>query len=115
MFWENLKELEAEEFKQLTGMSPEKFTAMAAVIRQCERRKRRPSRRHKLAVEDRILLTVSYWREYLLSFGCWREGQVRSRLAREWGVHASTVMRTVDHVEHELIRCRQFRLPFSEH
>ena len=55
----------------------------------------------KLGVEDQLLITLEYWREYVPYF----------HIGKSWGVHESTVCRIVRKVEQLLIRSRAFRLP----
>ncbi len=68
MIWEQIKGLKPEAFKRLCGARPETFAEMATVIRQHETRKCKAGRPAKLSVEDLLLLTLSYWREYRTFF-----------------------------------------------
>jgi hypothetical protein len=55
----------------------------------------------KLSVEDQVLMTLEYWREYRTFF----------HLARSWGIHESSVWRTIRRVEDILTRSKAFTLP----
>jgi hypothetical protein len=55
----------------------------------------------KLVVEDQVLLTLEYLREYRTMF----------HIATSWGISESTVSRIVKRVEDILSRAREFRLP----
>ena len=55
----------------------------------------------KLAVEDQLLITLEYWREYRTYF----------HIAKSWSIHESTVCRIVRKGEQLLIRSGAFRLP----
>ena len=55
----------------------------------------------KLSIEDQLLITLEYWREYRTYF----------HIAQSWGVHESTVCRIVHRVEEQLIKSRKFSLP----
>lgn len=55
----------------------------------------------KLSVENQLLIALEYWREYRTYF----------HIAQSWGVHESTVCRTVHRVEDKLINSRKFSLP----
>jgi DDE superfamily endonuclease len=55
----------------------------------------------KLSLEDQILVTLQYWREYRTYF----------HIGETWGVSEATVCRIVHHVENTLIRSGRFRLP----
>lgn len=58
----------------------------------------RPS---KLSVEDQVLMSLEYWREYRTYF----------HIGQSWEVHESTVSRIVRKVENALIRAGIFQLP----
>ena len=47
----------------------------------------------KLSIEDQLLITLEYWREYRTYF----------HIAQSWGVHESTICRTVHRVEDDTI------------
>ena len=68
MYYEAVKELNAEGFKRLTGVRPDVFEQMVRVLREAESRKKKSGRPSKLSVEDKLLLTLSYWREYRTQF-----------------------------------------------
>jgi len=54
----------------------------------------------KLSVEDQVLMTLEYWREYRTFF----------HLARSWGVHESSVWCTIRRVEDILTKSKAFTL-----
>ncbi len=102
MSYEQVKDLRPAEFKRYCGVEPETFRRMVEVVSNHLRKKRRVSGRPtKLAVEDQVLLTLEYWREYRTLF----------HLATSWGLHESSVCRTIRRVEDILTRSRAFRLP----
>ncbi len=55
----------------------------------------------KLVVEDQVLLTLEYLREYRTMF----------HIATSWGISESTVSRIIMRVEDILSRAREFQLP----
>ncbi len=98
MFYADLKNKPEGPFKRLTGVRPATF------IEMCEALKAHlPSggRRPKLCVEDRLLLTLMYWREY----------RTEAHIAETYGVSESTVCRTIHAVEAALMLCGTFHLP----
>ncbi len=99
MRYEAVKDLNAEGFKRLTGVKPEVFGQMVGVLRQAETKKRKAGRPSKLGVEDKLLLAMSYWREY------------RFHIAASYGLHESTANRIITQVEDTLIRSGAFSLP----
>jgi hypothetical protein len=102
MSYEQVKDLSPAEFKRYCGVRPETFRQMVEVVSSHLSRKRRVSGRPtKLLVEDQVLMTLEYWREYRTFF----------HLAKSWGIHESSVWRTIRRVEEILTKSRDFKLP----
>jgi hypothetical protein len=102
MSYEQVKDLPPAEFKRLCGVQPETFRRMVEVVSSHLSRKRRVSGRPtKLSVEDQVLMTLEYWREYRTFF----------HIAKSWGLHESSVWRTIRRVEDILTKSRAFKLP----
>lgn len=102
MSYEQVKDLRPAEFKRYCGVQPETFHRMVEVVSNHLRKKRRVSGRPtKLSVEDQVLMTLEYWREYRTFF----------HIARSWGLHESSVWRTIRRVEDILTKSRAFQLP----
>lgn len=93
--------MKPEEFKRLTGVKPEVFAQMVGVLRGAEEQKKKAGRSSKLSLEDRLLLALSYWREYRTQF----------HIAASYGVHESTVNRIVTRIEDILMTSGKFSLP----
>lgn len=100
MSYDTVKHLKPAEFKRLCGVRPETFEAMMSVLRQAEADKPigRPS---KLSLEDQLLMTLEYWREYRTYF----------HIGQSWGVNESTAYRIIKKTEARLIGSRAFTLP----
>lgn len=98
MFYADLKNKPEGPFKRLTGVRPATFLDMCEALE-----KHLPSggRVPKLCREDRLLLTLMYWREY----------RTEAHIAETYGVSESTVCRTIHAVEAALMRSGKFRLP----
>ena len=102
MSYEQIKDLRPADFKRYCGVEPETFRRMVEVVsRRLTRPRRRTGRPPKLSVEDQVLLTLEYWREYRTFF----------HLATSWGLHESNVCRVIRRVEDILTKSRAFRLP----
>lgn len=102
MSYEQIKDLPPAEFKRYCGVRPETFRKMAEVVSYHLSQQRRVSGRPtKLPVEDQVLMTLEYWREYRTFF----------HLATSWGLHESSVWRTIRRVEDILTKSRDFKLP----
>ncbi len=100
MNYENVKNLEQGDFKRLCGVSKETFAAMREVVSEHKRAGRR-GRKSNLSIENQLLLTLSFWREYRTLF----------HLGRDWGLHESNVSRLVRRIEDILIKSGRFSLP----
>jgi len=90
-----------KQFKRRTGVYPETFAEMEAVLLQREERKEKQGRPAALSAAEQLLLTLEFWREY----------RTFAHLGDDWGLHETTVQRTVERVETALIASEQFRLP----
>ena len=102
MSYEQVKDLPSAEFKRYCGVQPETFGKMVEVVSCHLSRKRRVSGRPtKLPVEDQVLMTLEYWREYRTFF----------HLAKSWGLHESSVWRVIRRVEDILAGSKAFKLP----
>ena len=101
MRYEAIRELKSEAFKRLTGVKPEIFKQMVGVLREAETCKKKSGRPSKLPLEDKLLLAMSYWREYRTQF----------HIAASYGLHESSANRIITQVEDTLIRSGAFSLP----
>ncbi len=105
MFYENIKDYAPEKFKRLTGVTPETFAIMVDALRRAMRVFGRPP---TLCLQDRLLMTLMYLREY----------RTYEHIGETYGVSESTVCpsahlptRTVKRVENALISDERFHLP----
>lgn len=102
MSYENIKHLSPEKFKRLCGIKPDTFRHICAFIgEELERTQKKPGRPTILSIEDQVLLTFEYWREYRTQF----------HIANSWGLSEPTVCRIIRKVEDILKKCPDFRLP----
>ena len=100
MTYDAVKHLKPTEFKRLSGVRPETFEAMVTILRQIETQKL-PGRPSKLSLEDQLLMTLEYWREYRTYF----------HIGQSWGVNESTAYRIIRKTEQTLSTSRAFTLP----
>jgi hypothetical protein len=70
MTYEQVKNLKSEDFKRLCGVRPDTFNEMLEVVRSQKRTKQKTGRPAKLSLEDQLLMTLEYWREFFSSFYC---------------------------------------------
>jgi Helix-turn-helix of DDE superfamily endonuclease len=74
---------------------------MLHVLREHGQRKIKPGRPAKLSLEDQLLMTLHYWREYRTYF----------HIGLSWGVHESVACHTAQRIENRLIKSKEFHLP----
>lgn len=103
MKYENMKNYSASRFRQVTGVLPETFDVMVNELKkQAEQQQKKVAGRPRaLAIEDQLLMTLEYYREYR-SYDC---------IAASYGVGKGTVSRTINWVENVLVKSGLFNLP----
>lgn len=101
MTYEQVKNLKATEFKRLCGVYPDTFRDMVKVLSVEKILQKKTGRPSKLSLEDQILITLTYWREYRTYF----------HLGNDWGINETTVLRIIRKVEDVLIKSGLFNLP----
>lgn len=102
MSYAQLKKLRPALFKRYCGVKPHTFQKMVEVYTQhLQKSRRKPGRPPKLSVEDQILMTLEYWREYRTYF----------HIATSWGIAESNVSRIIRRVEDILSKSKAFPLP----
>jgi hypothetical protein len=101
MRYEQLKALRDVEFKRLCGVKRHTFDTMCEALKAAEVAKAKPGRPSKLGLEDQLLMTLLYWREYRTLF----------HLSTERDISEGTASRRVRWVEDVLIRSGRFALP----
>lgn len=102
MSYEQLKKLRPVEFKRYCGVKPHTFQKMVEVYSEHLKKTRsKPGRPPKLSVQDQIIMTLEYWREYRTYF----------HIATSWGIAESNVSRIIRRVEDVLSKSTAFPLP----
>ena len=102
MLYEKLKELSAADFKRYCGVKRKTFDKMCEIVLDKSAAQRLVSGRPaKLSVEDQVLLTLEYLREYRTMF----------HIAKSWGLSESTISRIITRVEDILSTAPEFHLP----
>jgi Helix-turn-helix of DDE superfamily endonuclease len=104
MFYEDIKELPAGQFKRLTGVHKAVFEQMLEVVTTYKQSHRKhPSRGTppKLSYADKILLLLMYYREYRTQF----------HIGMTYGIAESTVCEIIKEIESILIKDKRFHLP----
>jgi hypothetical protein len=100
--YDYIKTLGEEEFRRLTGVKRSTFEQMILLLVEAEKvQKIKSGKPHKLCMEDRLLLTLEYLREYRTYF----------HIASSYGIHETTAIRISKWVENVLIKSKEFSLP----
>lgn len=102
MRYDQLKGLDNEKFRRLTGVKPVTFSRMLELLGEATRQKRaKGGRKSKLGLEDQLLIALEYLREYRTYF----------HIAQSYGISESTAYKTIKWVEDTLIKHPDFALP----
>jgi hypothetical protein len=103
MFYHKAKLLKAERFRRLTGVQKGTFAKMVEVLTEAEAQKhsKHGGRAAQLSMENRLLMTLMYWRENRTYF----------HIAQTYDVSDASCWRTIRWVEDALIQSGVFRLP----
>jgi hypothetical protein len=101
MTYEKVKSLTPEKFKRLCGVKKETFAQMVKLVENHEKIKTKTGRPSKLSLENQVLMTLEYLREYRTYF----------HIGQSWDVNESTAYRIIRKTENILVRSREFALP----
>jgi Helix-turn-helix of DDE superfamily endonuclease len=103
MRYDNLSILSEEHFRRLTGVRNSTFEKMVGILKTEKQtnRKYQGGRRASLSMEDSLLMTLEYLREYRTYF----------HIAKNYGVSESSAFKTIRFIEDTLIKHPDFALP----
>lgn len=102
MRFNQVNELEDERFSRLTGVKKATFSKMVDILRQADSlKKSKGGRKNKLNLEDQLLVTLEYLREYRTYF----------HIGQNYGISESSAYKTIKWVEDTLIKHPNFALP----
>ena len=104
--YEKIKEYRDEKFRRITGLKRKTYEKCVEILRAKYREEqiknvRKSGRESKLSIEDKLLATLEYLREY----------RTYAHIAASYGVHESQIVRYARWVETTLIKEGTFRLP----
>lgn len=102
MKFERIKALDEEKFRRLTGVKRKTFDRMVEILKQAFKdRATNRGRKKKLSLENMLLMTLEYIREYRTYF----------HISQSYSVSESNAYKTVKWVEDTLIKHPDFALP----
>lgn len=100
--YESIKNLKAGEFRRRTGVKIETFKKMVEILKEAEKEKKKQGGKPNiLSIEDRLLMTLEYLREYRTYF----------HIGTTYGVSESSCFRNIQWVENVLVKHPDFALP----
>jgi len=99
---EKTKLLSEEVFRRLTGVKRSTFELMVEKVSLADARKKaKGGRANKLSIEDRVLMTLEYLREY----------RTYLHISQSYGMSESVCFKTIRFIENTLMDCKEFALP----
>jgi hypothetical protein len=102
MKFEKVKGLNDEKFRRLSGTKRTTFDKMVSILREADRMKKiKGGRKSKLSIEDMLLMTLEYLREYRTYF----------HISQSYNISESSAYKAVRWVEDTLIKHPDFALP----
>lgn len=102
MKYEQTKTLDDEKFRRLTGVKRATFEKMVGILKDADKKKKaKGGRNKKLSIEDQLLMSLEYLREYRTYF----------HVGQNYGVSESSAYLTIKWVEDRLIKHPDFALP----
>lgn len=102
MKFTKIRDLRDAEFRRLTGVKRKTFDKMVEILNIAEvKRKAKGGKPNNLLIEDRLLMTLEYLREYRTYF----------HISQSYGISESACFRNIRWIEDTLIKSRTFSLP----
>jgi hypothetical protein len=102
MKFTKIKNLSNEAFRRLTGIKRKTFDKMIEILNEAEKIKMaQGGKPNILSMEDRLLMTLEYLREYRTYF----------HISQSYGISESACWRNIQWIESTLVKSKEFRLP----
>lgn len=102
MKYTQIKDLDKEKFRRLTGVKIPTFNKMVEILKEANQKKKiKGGRKNKLSIEDQLLMTLEYIREYRTYF----------HVSQSYGISESSTYKGIKWVEDTLIKHPDFALP----
>ncbi len=101
-YYKKINKLSDKDFKQIIGVKKETFNIMVEILKSAYIQKhKKGGRNRKLTIEDQLLMTLKYLRQYV----------TQKELAFEFEVGEATVNDIIRWVEDTIIKDGRFSLP----
>ena len=105
MKYEKIEWYTEDNFRRITGVKRETFKKMVEIVKKSyDEKHKRKGRKLKLSIEDMVLATLEYLREY----------RTYAHIAASYGIAESNIYRGIRWVENALISDGTFSLPLRK-
>lgn len=102
MFYEKLTNLSNTKFKRLSGINRQTFKLMVTILElQYAVDHKSGGKPSRLPLEDKLLMTLEYWREYRTYY----------HIGTSYGYSEAQAYKSIKWVENTLIKSGKFNLP----
>src|SRR3990167_4327127 len=102
MKYNRIQSMNDEGFRRLTGVKHKTFNRMIEILKEADAQKKKyGGRKNKLSIEDQLLLSLEYLREYRTYF----------HISQSYGISESAAYKTSRWVGDTLIKHPDFALP----
>lgn len=102
MKWKNLQSLSEKQFRRITGVKRKTFGKMLEIVMKADKiKKAKGGRPNNLVIEDRLLMTLEYLREY----------RTYAHMGASYGLSESNAFANIRWIEDILVKSKEFRLP----
>ena len=102
MKYNQIKNMNDEKFRRLTGVKHKTFNRMIEILKEADAKKKKyGGRKNKLSIEDQLLLSLEYLREYRTYF----------HIGKSYGISESSAYKASRWVEDTLVKHPDFALP----
>jgi len=100
--FEKIKNFSEKNFRRITGIKRQTFDKMVEIITSADKiKKSNGGRPNNLSIEDRLLMTLEYLREY----------RTYAHIAASYGLSESNTFENIRRIENILIKSKEFSLP----
>lgn len=106
MKFEKIRQFSDAKFRRITGVKSATFGKMVEIVKNdvAEKKNQQAApggRKPKLSVEDQVLMTLEYLREY----------RTYAHIGASYGISETRAFENIRRVENLLIKSKEFRLP----
>lgn len=102
MKFDQIKFFPDKQFRRVTGVKRETFDRMVEIVREAHiKKKAKGGRPNKLTIENMVLMTLEYLREY----------RTYLHISVSYGLSESNTFTCIKWIENTLVKSKEFKLP----